>query len=103
MRKTEPAGAGRARTHTSHTNAEPSRPVSGEDRALLWLLLLLHLALEAALILAAITLYKFWSRIQLDPWQKVAFEVGIGLAFVVFGVRAVGLLRRIRNGTRLPR
>ncbi len=55
------------------------------------------MALEGALVLAAITLANLWSGIRIAPWQKVGFQFGIGLALVVFGVRAVRLWKRIRS------
>jgi hypothetical protein len=72
-------------------------PKSAEERAALVLLVLLHLALVVALVLAGWTLAKYWSALQLPPWQKVAFEVGIGLAVVSFAVRAARIVRRLRS------
>ena len=68
-------------------------PQSSEERVALGLMLLLHLALVVALGLAALTLAKYWSALQLPQWQKVAFEVGIGVAIVSFAVRAVRIVR----------
>ncbi|MGH7724018.1 MAG: hypothetical protein ACREOU_01175 [Candidatus Eiseniibacteriota bacterium] len=63
----------------------------------LWILLLLHAALVGALVLAGITLANLWSGIQIAPWQKVGFEVGIGITIVVFAIRAFRLWQRIRS------
>jgi hypothetical protein len=77
--------------------ARRSGPVSPEDRAALWFLLFLHAALVGALVLAGITLANLWPGIQIAPWQKVAFEVGIGITIVVFVIRAFRLWQRIRS------
>jgi hypothetical protein len=35
--------------------------------------------------------------LPIEAWQKVAFQVGLALAFAVFGVRALRLWRRLRE------
>jgi hypothetical protein len=71
-------------------------PATAEERAAIVLLVLLHIALVVALALAAGTLVKYWDALQLPPWQKVAFEVGLGVAMLSFVVRGVRLARRLR-------
>jgi hypothetical protein len=68
------------------------------DRAALWALLALHVALEAVLIAAGWTLVKYLPAMQLSAAQKVMFQVGIAAAFVAFGLRALRLWRRLRKG-----
>lgn len=70
---------------------------SPEERAAIVLLLFLHVALVVALLLAGWTLAKYWSALQLPPWQKVAFEVGIGIAALSFVIRGVRLARRLKR------
>jgi hypothetical protein len=77
----------------------PGDPAGLEHDWTLWLLLLLHVALEAALLVAGHTLFRLHSTLRLASWQKLAFGFGIAAAFVVFGVRAVRLWRRLRAGT----
>jgi hypothetical protein len=77
---------------------EPS-PGSG-DRLALWTLLGFHVALEVTLLAAGWTLVKYLPAMQLSPWQKVVFELGIAAAFVAFGLRAFALWRRLRRGGR---
>jgi len=63
----------------------------------LWLQFGLVLALEGAFLLAGWTLFKSLPHLPIAPWQKVAFQVGLALAFVVFGLRARRLGRRLRQ------
>ena len=95
-------------TPPSGPAAPPERPVRGArnrppkpgstDRATLWVLLALHVALEVALIAAGWTLVKYLPAMPLSPPQKVMFQVGVGVAFVVFGLRGLALWRRLRSG-----
>lgn len=84
-------GEGRAR-------GRPGDPTGLERDWALWLLFLLHVALESALLVAGHTLFRLHSTLRLAPWQKLAFGFGIAAAFVVFGLRAVQLWRRLRRG-----
>jgi hypothetical protein len=82
-------------------DGEPEeRALSTEERAALGLLVALHAALVAALATAAWTLVKYWPALQLPPWQKAAFQVGIGVAIVFFAARGTRLLLRLLRGTR---
>jgi len=74
-------------------------PRSGADRAALWVLLALHVALEITLIAAGWTLYKYLPAMQLGTAQKVMFQVGLAAAFVAFGLRGLALWRRLRRTT----
>ncbi len=86
----------------------PERPVRGAgnraraqgstDRATLWTLLGLHVALEAGLVAAGWTLVKYLPTMPLSAAQKVMFEVGLAAAFVGFGLRGLALWRRLRRG-----
>jgi len=78
--------------------AEPEPGSS--DRIALWTLLGFHVVLEVSLIAAGWTLVKYLPLMQLSPWQKVMFQVGIAAAFVAFGLRALALWRRLRRGGR---
>jgi hypothetical protein len=71
-------------------------PKSGEERAAILLMLLLHAALVVALGLAGWTLAKYWHALPLPQWQKVAFEAGIAVAALSFVVRGARLARRLR-------
>lgn len=94
-------------TLPSGPSAPPERPVRGArtrpptpgstDRATLWVLLALHVALEAALLAAGWTLLKYLPTMPLSPPQKVMFQVGVAVAFVVFGLRGLALWRRLRR------
>ena len=70
-------------------------PTSPAERAALWLQWGVTVALEAAFLVAGWTLYKYLPALQIAPWQKVAFQVGLGLAFAAFGLRALRLWRRL--------
>jgi hypothetical protein len=70
-------------------------PPSPAERAALWLQFGVALALEAAFLVAGWTLYKYLPDLAIEPWQKVAFQVGLGLAFAAFGLRALGIWRRL--------
>lgn len=74
-----------------------ARPPSPEERIGLWTQLGLVLALEAAFIVAGGTLRKYLPAMAIEPWQKVAFQVGLALAFLVFGLRAMRLWRRLHG------
>jgi hypothetical protein len=74
-------------------------PSTAVERAALWLQLGVTLALEAAFLLAGWTLYKYLPALQIAPWQKVAFQVGLGLAFAAFGLRAIRLWQRLHAPT----
>jgi len=63
----------------------------------LWILLAVHGALLAALAMAGWTLLKYLPTLPLSPSQKAMFEIGIAAAIVVFSVRALLLLRRLRR------
>jgi hypothetical protein len=76
-------------------SAAPSRA----ERAALWLQLAVALALEAAFLVAGWTLFKYLPVLAIEPWQKVAFQVGLGLAFAFFGLRALRIWRRLHPGT----
>ena len=89
--------------HGSPERPEPRRfdpqaaaPSPGE-RAALWLQLGVVAALEAAFLVAGWTLWKSMPALPIAPWQKVAFQVGLGLAFAAFGLRALRLWRRLRR------
>ena len=77
-----------------------SGPPSPAERVGLWVQLALVLALEAAFLVAGATLRKYLPTLAIAPWQKAAFQVGLALAFLVFGLRAMRLWRRLR--ARLP-
>ena len=64
----------------------PHGPVTGPERVALWVQFALAVALEAAFLVAGWTLFKSMPRLPIEPWQKVAFQVGLGLAFLVFGL-----------------
>ena len=70
-------------------------PVSGVERAAVWLQFGVTLALEAAFLVAGWTLFKYLPAMTIAPWQKVAFQAGLGLAFAAFGLRAIRLWRRL--------
>lgn len=70
-------------------------PPSPAERAGLWLQLALVLALEAAFLAAGGTLFKYLPALAIEPWQKVAFQAGLALAFLVFGLRALRIWRRL--------
>ena len=72
-------------------------PPSGVERAALWLQLGIVVALEAAFLVAGWTLAKYLPAMAIEPWQKVAFQVGLGLAFAAFGLRAVRIWRRLHS------
>lgn len=74
-----------------------SAPPSPAERAALWFQLGLTLALEAAFLVAGWTLAKSLPALMIPPWQKVAFQVGLALAFSAFGLRALRLWRRLRT------
>jgi len=78
----------------------PRREPAGgtPDRATLWVLLALHVALEVTLIAAGWTLVKYLPTMALSAPQKVMFEVGLAAAFVAFGLRGLALWRRLRRG-----
>ena len=71
-------------------------PPSAAERAALWLQLGVTVALEAAFLVAGWTLFKYLPALTIAPWQKVAFQVGLALAFAAFGLRALRLWRRLR-------
>ena len=71
-------------------------PSAGE-RAALWLQLGVTLALEVAFLAAGWTLWKSLPGLPIEPWQKVAFQAGLALAFAAFGLRALRLWRRLRR------
>jgi hypothetical protein len=72
-------------------------PPSAEERVGLWLQLVLALALAGAFVAAGWTLYKYLPDMMIEPWQKVMFQVGLAVAFVVFGRRARRLWSRLRS------
>ena len=72
-------------------------PPGGVERAALWLQLGIVVALEAAFLVAGWTLAKYLPAMAIEPWQKVAFQVGLGLAFAAFGLRAVRIWRRLHS------
>jgi len=74
---------------------DPPGPLTGPERAALWVRFGLAVALELAFLVAGWTLFKSMPRLPIEPWQKVAFQVGLGLAFVVFGARALKAWRRL--------
>ncbi len=78
--------------------ASQREPVAGSfDRGILWILLLVHGALLAALAIAGWTLLKYLPGMPLTSWQKAMFEIGIAAAFLAFSVRAALLVRRLRR------
>ncbi len=84
-----------------HRPSAPERraPLEGaQDRWALWLLLLVHVALEAALVVAAWTFVKSLPALPLTAAQKAMFEIGFVAAFVVFGARGFRLFRRLARG-----
>jgi hypothetical protein len=88
-----------ARPERPRPGAPRRDPVPGStDRATLWVLLALHVALEATLVAAGWTLVKYLPTMPLAPFQKVMFEVGLAAAFVAFGLRGLALWRRLRRG-----
>ena len=91
---TPPPDRGSARRRASDPAARP--PANAAERAALWLQFALALSLEAAFLLAGWTLYKSLPYLPIEPWQKVAFQVGLALAFAVLGLRALRLWRRLR-------
>ena len=94
---TGPGGPG-TRPGRSPQRADRDAPTPGAiDRAIQWVLLALHGALLASLVVAAWTLAKYLPGMPLSPLEKVMFQVGIGVALVAFGVRAVLLWRRLRR------
>jgi hypothetical protein len=95
---TPPGGPGpQSRRPERGIRGREIRPGSG-DRAALWALLALHVALEVVLIAAGWTLVKYLPVMELSAAQKVMFQVGIAGAFVAFGLRALGLWQRLRKG-----
>ena len=97
---TPPPDRGSAPTRRSDPAARP--PANAAERAALWLQFALALSLEAAFLLAGWTLYKSLPHLPIEPWQKVAFQVGLALAFAVFGLRALRLWRRLRASVANP-
>jgi hypothetical protein len=94
-----PLGGPRVDRPRRPSRRDPGDRILGpEDRLALWGLLVLHVALEAGLVVAGWTLYKYLGNIQLTPWQKVMFQVGLAAAFVWFGVRGLALWRQLRRG-----
>ena len=80
-----------------------SAPPSRVERAALWLQLGVVAALEAAFLAAGWTLVKYLPALPIEPWQKVAFQAGLGLAFVAFGLRGVRIWRRLHRAAPPPR
>lgn len=72
-------------------------PPSPAERVGLWLQLGLAVALEVAFLVAGWTLFKYLPALAIEPWQKVAFQVGLAAAFLAFGRRALLLWRRLRR------
>jgi len=94
-----PVGVPGAKPERPRRGAPRREPRKGPtDQATLWVLLALHVALEATLIAAGWTLLKYLPTMPLAPLQKVMFEVGLAAAFVVFGLRGLALWRRLRRG-----
>ena len=87
------------RPHRPDPGAPRQEPRGAADRAALWVLLGFHVAIEAALIAAGWTLYKYLPAMQLGTAQKVMFQVGLAAAFVAFGLRGLALWRRLRRTT----
>ena len=86
------------RPHRPTHGAPRQEPTAGSaDRAALWVLLAFHVVLEAALIVAGWSLYKYLPAMQLGTTQKVMFQVGLAAAFVAFGLRGLALWRRLRR------
>ena len=83
---------------TRRRDLRAERAPVGAERAALWLQFGLALVLEAAFLAAGWTLVKSLPYLPIEPWQKVAFQVGLGLAFLVFGLRALRLWRRLHAG-----
>ena len=79
-----------------------ARPPSAGERAALWLQLGVTVALEVAFLVAGWTLVKYLPALAIEPWQKVAFQVGLGAAFLAFGLRGLRLWRRLRQGSPPP-
>lgn len=79
-----------------------SAPPSPAERAALWLQLAVALALEAAFLVAGWTLFKYLPVLAIEPWQKVAFQAGLGVAFAFFGLRALRIWRRLHPSTPPP-
>ena len=75
--------------------AAPTPPATPAERAALWLQLVLALTLEAAFLVAGWTLFKSLPYLPIEPWQKVAFQVGLAAAFVTFALRARRLWQRL--------
>lgn len=75
--------------------ADRTVPVTPAERAGLWLQFGLAVALEAAFLVAGWTLFKSLPHLPIEPWQKVAFQVGLVLAFLTFARRAYGIWRRL--------
>jgi hypothetical protein len=94
--RTPPGLRGRA-TADSRRSAADAAPASPAERVSLWIQLGLAVTLEAAFLLAGWTLYKSLPHLPIAPWQKVAFQLGLGLAFLVFGLRARRLWGRLRK------
>ena len=84
----------RARRREEEARAAALTPA---ERAALWVQLGLTVVLEATFLLAGWTLYKSLPYLPIEPWQKVAFQVGLALAFLVFALRARGLWMRLRR------
>ena len=93
------SGGPETRGERPRRGAPRREPLKGAtDRATLWVLLALHVALEVTLIAAGWTLLKYLPTMPLAPFQKVMFEVGLAAAFVAFGLRGLALWRRLRQG-----
>ena len=90
-----PPGSRERAAARRRASAADRTPASAAERAGLWLQFGLALALEAAFLLAGWTLFKSLPYLPIEPWQKVAFQVGLAAAFVVFARRAHGIWQRL--------
>ena len=65
-------------------------------------LLVIHVALEIALVWLAIVYWRIAQRLPFESWQIWVFGLGIGLCFLAFGWRtfviASDLFRATRSG-----
>ena len=92
--RTAPGSRERAAARRREEEARAAA-LTAAERVALGLQLGLAVALEAAFLLAGWTLYKSLPYLPIEPWQKVAFQVGLALAFLVFALRARKLWRRL--------
>jgi hypothetical protein len=75
--------------------AAANPPASPAERLGLWVQFGLAVTLEAAFLWAGWTLFKSLPYLPIEPWQKVAFQVGLAVAFLVFAQRAHRIWQRL--------